>query len=322
MTARAPRRRNAANTVPEARGEPLLPHGDLETDQAERADPVSRREGIRIQKAMAQAGIASRREAERMIAEGRVKVNGEEVLRPGRLLVTGDALEVAGRAVSWERQGSHELWALYKPKRCVCTLSDPQGRRTVKDFFPRTERRLFPIGRLDYDAEGLLLLTDDGDLAQRVTHPSYGMPRVYLVKVRGTVEGGTLRKLAQGLLLEGVVRQPARTRILHTVNDKTWLEVVLREGIHHHLKKMFQAVGHPVLKIKRYQVGPVELGDLKPGQTRKLGRGDIEKLMHWAQAPAGRPAADGRRTRGRAAARAGSDDVPLLRIPAAELTTP
>ncbi len=320
MTARAPRRRNAASAVPEARGEPRLPTADRDTD---RAEPGSRREGIRIQKAMAQAGVASRREAERMIAEGRVKVNGKEVLQPGRLLVAGDALEVAGRAVSWERQAPHELWALYKPKRCVCTLSDPQGRRTVKDFFPRTERRLFPIGRLDYDAEGLLLLTDDGALAQRVTHPSFGMPRVYLVKVRGMVAAATLRKLAQGLLLEGVVRQPARTRVLHTVNDKTWLEVVLREGIHHHLKKMFQAVGHPVLKIKRYQIGPVELGDLKPGQTRKLGRGDIERLMHWAQAPAaGRTAADGRHARRRAAAHAGSDDVPLLRIPAAELAAP
>ncbi len=275
----------------------------------------ARRVGIRIHKAMAQAGVASRREAERMIAAGLVRVNGAEVLQPGRLLVPGDRLAVSGRAVAWEGGAPHELWALYKPKRCVSTLSDPQGRRTVKDFFPRTDQRLFPAGRLDYDAEGLLLLTNDGELAQRVTHPSYGMARVYLVKVRGNVAGATLRKLARGMVLDGRMRRPARTRILHTVNDKTWLEVVLREGIQNHIKKMFQAVGHPVLKIKRYQVGPIELGDLRPGQSRKLGRADMERLMHWAEAFRHGP---------RAAARggaepAGADEVPKLDLPAGEL---
>jgi len=280
--------------------------------------------GIRIQKAMAQAGVASRREAERMIQEGHVRVNGEEVMQPGRLLAHGDALEVRGRTVAWEDRPPPELWALYKPKRCVCTLSDPQGRRTVKDFFPRTAQRLFPVGRLDYDAEGLLLLTSDGALAQRVMHPSFGMPRVYLVKVRGVVEAATLRKLAHGVDLEGRVRQPARTRILHTVNEKTWLEVVLREGIQHHIKKMFQAVGHPVLKIKRYQIGPIELGDLQPGKARRLGQADMERLMRWAEtgrAGHAGPRTGGARKRGRVPAPGGADDVPLLRLPPAELAS-
>jgi 23S rRNA pseudouridine2605 synthase len=281
--------------------------------------------GIRIQKAMAQAGVASRREAERMIQDGHVRVNGAEVVQQGRLLHPGDTLEVAGRKIIWEVRAAPELWALYKPKRCVSTLSDPQGRRTVKDFFPRTAQRLFPVGRLDYDAEGLLLLTSDGALAQQVMHPSFGMPRVYLVKVKGDVQRETLRKLGQGIELEGKVRQPARTRVLHTVNDKTWLEVVLKEGIQHHIKKMFQAVGHPVLKIKRYQIGPIELGDLNPGQTRRLGQGDMERLRHWAAT--GKAGSHQPSKRGKAGAEAGESatddaDVPLLQLPAAELAQP
>jgi pseudouridine synthase len=168
---------------------------------------------------------------------------------------------------------------------------------------------------LDYDAEGLLLLTNDGELAQRVTHPSYGMARVYLVKVRGTVAAAALRTLARGVPLDGRTRRPARARILHTVNDKTWLEVVLREGIQHHIKKMFLAIGHPVLKIKRYQIGPVELGDLKPGQSRKLGRADSERLMGWAES-----FRRGQRAESRGGAgRAGADEVPMLDLPAEEL---
>jgi 23S rRNA pseudouridine2605 synthase len=281
--------------------------------------------GIRIHKAMAQAGVASRREAERLIAEGQVRVNGEAVARPGRPLIPGDRLEVRGRAVAWEVRAPPELWALYKPKRCVCTLSDPEGRRTVKDYFPRTAQRLFPVGRLDYDAEGLLLLTSDGALAQRVLHPSFGMPRVYLVKVRGIVEQETLRRLAQGVRLEGRVRQPARTRVLHTVNEKTWLEVVLREGIQHHIKKMFDAVGHPVLKIKRYRIGPIELGDLQPGKSRRLGQADMDRLTHWAETGradserAGRARIAPPPEQAGAPGPGGADEVPLLRLPPAEL---
>jgi 23S rRNA pseudouridine2605 synthase len=303
-----PRGEGTRYAVPEARGDVQLPEERLAPGAHEGEPSV----GLRIHKAMAQAGLASRREAERMIAAGQVRLNGQTVRQPGRLLAAGDVLEVDGRAVAWEREAVHELWALYKPKACVCTLSDPQGRRTVKDFFPRSEQRLFPVGRLDYDAEGLLLLTNDGSLAQRVTHPSFGMPRVYLVKVKGEIGASTLHKLAQGIELEGQKRQPARTRILHTVNDKTWVEVILREGIQHHLKKMFQAVGHPVLKIKRYQVGPIELGDLRPGQSRKLGRADIERLMHWADTPRG-----GKRRAGAAA-----EDLPRLKLPAEELARP
>ncbi|HUJ73223.1 MAG TPA: pseudouridine synthase, partial [bacterium] len=150
---------------------------------------------MRVHKAMAQAGLASRRHAEEMIRAGQVRVNGVPMLAPGASLKLGDVLEVRGARVEWERPAAPELWALYKPKGCVSTLHDPQGRRTIKEYFPRAAPRLFPIGRLDYDAEGLLLLTNDGALAQRVAHPAHGVPRIYLVKVKGIVEAEKLARL-------------------------------------------------------------------------------------------------------------------------------
>lgn len=248
---------------------------------------------IRLNKAIAQAGVASRREADALIRRGEVRLNGIVVQQPGVTMEPGqDALEVAGRPVIVPVGQKPQLWALYKPKRCVSTLHDPEGRACLADYLPRAAGRLFPIGRLDYDAEGLILLTNDGTLAQHVAHPSFGVERVYLVKVKGLVTPQALRRLGQGPLLEGRRRQPVRARILHTHNDKTWLEVRLREGIQHHIKKLFAAEGHRVLKIKRYQVGPVELGELEPGQARKLGEAEIAALMRRAPR---RPAAPARR---------------------------
>lgn len=240
---------------------------------------------VRVQKAIARAGLASRREAERLVVEGRVRVNGTPVKELGACLASGDLLEVDGRPLAWEQPAATELWALYKPKRCVSTLRDPQGRPTVRDYFPKSAGRLYPIGRLDYDAEGLLLLTNDGDLAQRVAHPSFQVPRVYLVKVKGIVGAEALARLARGVRLDGRLHT-SRVRILHVIGDKTWLELTLREGVYHHIKRMFAAVAHPVLKIKRYQIGPVELGEMKPGQCRKLGREEIRRLLERCPAPA------------------------------------
>jgi pseudouridine synthase len=241
--------------------------------------------GVRVQKAIARAGLASRREAERLMQEGRVRINGEVVEELGTCLDEGDLLQVDGKPVPWDEPAAAELWALYKPKRCVSTLRDPEGRPTVRDYFPKSAPRLYPIGRLDYDAEGLLLLTNDGDLAQRVAHPSFQVARIYLVKVKGIVSRETVERLMHGTELDGRKRG-SRVRILHVVGDKTWLEVILNEGVHHHIKRMFAAVAHPALKIKRYQIGPIELGDMKPGDCRKLGKAEINQLL--ARAPAAR----------------------------------
>ena len=227
-------------------------------------------EGVRLQKAIAAAGFASRREAERLIAEGLVSVNGRVVREMGVRVVPGrDRVEVEGRALPAEAPG-REVWALYKPKGCVTTLHDPEGRPTIEEHFPRGAGRLFPVGRLDYDAEGLILLTNDGEFAQRVAHPSHSVAKTYLVKVKGVLSDAELRDWGRGALVEGRRLRPVRARVLHIVNDKTWCEVVLREGIHHQIRKMFEALGHRVLKIKRFRIGPVSLEDMRPGESRRL----------------------------------------------------
>ena len=243
--------------------------------------------GVRLQKVMADAGIASRREAERMIADGLVRVNGEVVTRLGATMVPGqDRLEVAGSTVGLSRPAQREVWALYKPKRVVSTLNDPQGRPTLKDFFPKTALRLFPVGRLDYDAEGLILVTNDGDLAQRVAHPSHSVPKTYLVKVKGTVDAVALARHARAPVIDGKPRRPIKARVLHGVNDKTWVEMILKEGIHHHIKKFFDDLGYPVLKLKRFQIGSINLGDMMPGQCRKLTQAEVAELLaHTAEHP-------------------------------------
>jgi len=247
--------------------------------------------GIRLQKAIAQAGLASRRAAEEMIRAGQVRVNGQVVRRLGTCLAPEDALEVDGRPVDWARAPATEVWALYKPRRCVTTLHDPEGRPTVADLLPRGGPRLFPVGRLDYDAEGLLLLTNDGALAQRIAHPSQGVAKVYLVKVKGLVSAETLARLREGPHLDGRRRTPVRARVLHTLADKTWLEVTLKEGIQHHIKKMFAQHGHRVLKIKRYSVGPVALEDMRPGELRRLAVREVEALLAPAPRRPARPPA-------------------------------
>ncbi len=246
---------------------------------------------VRLQKAIARAGLASRRAAERLIEAGSVRVNGRVVREAGMSLLPGqDLLEVDGRPVAWEEPRIREVWALYKPKGCVSTLHDPQGRATIRDFFPRTGARLFPVGRLDYDAEGLILVTNDGDLANRVAHPSYSVEKTYLVKVRGLVSSDSLKSLRKGPILAGRKRRPVRARILHTVNDKTWLEVTLQEGTHHHIKKMFAAEGCPVLKIKRYRIGPVALENMAPGEIRRLTARETAALVSDPADGGARPA--------------------------------
>lgn len=237
--------------------------------------------GVRVHKVMARAGLASLREAERMIRDGRVRVNGQIVRKPGCTMVPGqDALEVNGVAVDSASPPQQEVWALYKPRGCVSTLHDPEGRPTVRDYFPPVKSRLFTVGRLDYDAEGLILLTNDGALANRIAHPSHGMEKTYLVKIKGLIDSSGLQKLAKGPVLAGAQRQPVRARVLHTINDKTWLEVVLKEGVNHHIKKMFRRLGHRVLKIKRYKIGTVALEDMNPGDVRRLSGSDVTALLN------------------------------------------
>jgi pseudouridine synthase len=232
----------------------------------------------RLHKAIADAGLASRRKAEKLIAEGRVRVNGEIVREMGVRVVPGkDRVEVEGAPLP--AKPKREVWALYKPRNCVTTLSDPEDRATIADFFPRTRSRLFPVGRLDYDAEGLILLTNDGEFAQRIGHPSHAVPKTYLVKVNAVVDPVALAHAASEPWIDGVRRRPMSARVLHNVNGKSWCELVLREGLHHEIKKFFEALGHRVVRLKRFQIGSLMLDAMRPGESRRLNPEELAELL-------------------------------------------
>ena len=231
----------------------------------------------RLQKILSKAGVTSRRKAEGLILQGRVSVNGNIVRELGTKAVLGrDEIRVDGKAIKPETEKL--VLALFKPKRCVTTLYDPQGRSTVADFVNEFPMRLYPVGRLDYDAEGLLLLTNDGELAHRLQHPSYKVPKTYLVKVRGHPPTEALARLQQGVNLEDGITAPAELKVMEDDQKATWLALTLREGRKHQVKRMCEAVGHPVLKLKRTKIGPIELDDLRPGEIRRLKSREVRSL--------------------------------------------
>lgn len=235
---------------------------------------------IRINKLLSQAGVASRREAEKLIHAGSVILNGKTVTEPGQTMLPGtDHLTVEGRKIHFKHAVKTKVYALHKPRNCITTLNDPEGRKTVKDFFPRDSGRLFPVGRLDYDAEGLLLLTNDGMLAHRLMHPRHKVWKSYFVKVKGLVTEEIMRTLRKGPKIDGRKHQPLRVKPIHKINDKMWLEVSLREGTNQQIKKMFLESGHRVLKIKRFKIGRVELGELMPGASRILTSEELDELF-------------------------------------------
>ncbi len=233
--------------------------------------------GIRLQKVIARAGLASRRAAEEMIREGRVAVNGEVIRELGvRVDPRLDEVRVDARPLPVAAEEAYLLF--YKPRQCVTTLKDPQGRRTVADFVPLDKMRLFPVGRLDYDAEGLLLLTNNGPLAHRLQHPRYGVRKTYEVKVKGQPDERALHKLRSGILLKEGVTGRAEVTVLRVLPTSSWLQIVLHQGWYRQLKRMGEAVGHPVLKIKRTGYGFLQAGSLTPGASRPLTAAEVKRL--------------------------------------------
>lgn len=230
----------------------------------------------RLHKFIADAGICSRRAAERMIAEGRVRVNGQTVTRMGVTVdPSSDAIKVDGRRIH-PRNAPHVYLMLNKPRGVVTTLSDPEGRPTVADLIPKGMPRLFPAGRLDFNSEGLVLLTDDGDLVRNLTHPSRKIVKIYHVKLRGRPERSAIKKLEGGILLDGRKSAAAEIRFLRP-GPNPWFEIRVTEGRKHLVRKLFDAVGHPVIKLKRTGFGPLAL-DLPPGKARPLLPSEIEQL--------------------------------------------
>ena len=228
---------------------------------------------------IANAGITSRRKAEELILQGVVRVNGHVVTELGtKIDPATDHVKVSNKVIN-SRSATPTMFALYKPKYCICTLDDPEGRSTIVDYFPKFKGRLFPAGRLDYDTEGLILLTNNGDIAHKLIHPSKHIWKTYLVKLKGQIKLAELNRLKKGPIIEGEKKQPIKAKFLHFINDKSWVEVSLQEGVKHHIKKMFAAIQYPVIKIKRIRIGNISLADLKPGENRQLNVDEIKELI-------------------------------------------
>ena len=236
----------------------------------------------RLQKIIAHAGVASRREAEGMIREGRVTVNGRVVTELGsKANVEHDHIKVDGKLIT--RKETHRYILVYKPKEVMTTVDDPQGRRTVIDLVRGVRERIYPVGRLDFHSEGLVLLTNDGDLAYQVSHPTHGSVKTYNVKVRGVPEERLVDKLRRGITLDGKRTLPCDIERIKTTGrgedeGNSWFEVKLREGRTQQIRKMFQAVGHPVSKLRRVAIGPISDPKLTPGVWRELTKQEVKML--------------------------------------------
>jgi len=241
----------------------------------------------RLQKVMAEAGIASRRKAEDMIRAGRVTVNGSVIRELGtKVDPERDHIKVDGAHLKPAQP--HVYLMLNKPKNIVSTLNDPEARPTVADLLRGVRMRVFPVGRLDYDTEGLLLLTNHGELSQALLHPRYHVPKTYLVKVKGVLSDEEIEKLQKGVTLEDGATGPAYVRKIRKAEQNSWIEMTIHEGRTHQVKRMIEAVGHIVLKLKRIRFGPLTLGDLETGEFRYLTDREanaLRALLDRAESP-------------------------------------
>lgn len=236
----------------------------------------------RLQKYLARSGVASRRAAEELIRRGLVKVNGIVVTEMGTQIdPEQDLITVNGKVVKPEEKKVYLLFN--KPLRVVTTLDDPQGRAKVTDFLHGIKERVFPVGRLDYLTEGLLLLTNDGDLAYRLTHPRYQIAKTYLASVQGSVSHQLVRVLEKGVELEDGKTQPAQVRVIKRTPQETLMEITIREGRNRQVRRMCEKIGHPVLSLKRISFGNLELGNLPTGQYRYLSRSEESALKKLCQ---------------------------------------
>jgi 23S rRNA pseudouridine2605 synthase len=233
--------------------------------------------GERLQKFLASAGVASRRKAEALIVQGRVKVNERVVTELGtKVDPAADLVTVDGRLVSAPSERAYYL--LYKPPGCVTTVSDPEGRPTALDYLAGVRERVFPVGRLDFDAEGAVLFTDDGELANRLAHPRYGHRRVYLVKVKGEPAPEALERLRAGLRLEDGPARALEAEVHERAERNVWIRVVVGEGRYHLVKRLCEAVGLSVQRLFRPEFGGLSVEGLRPGAFRRLAADELRAL--------------------------------------------
>lgn len=230
---------------------------------------------MRINKFLAACGVASRRECDKLIADGAVFINGR-VAKVGADVGEGDNVTVNGNTVNVKK---NEYYILNKPKGYLCTVRDDKGRKTVMDLMPANIGRIYPVGRLDYDSEGLLILTTDGELAQHLTHPSNEVPKTYLVKIEGTITEAGLNPIRSGVDIGGYVTKKCKAHIVETNKAYTKIHVTITEGKNREVRKMFEAIGKEVTLLKRIKVGEINLRGLDRGAFRKLSKEEVAYLL-------------------------------------------
>lgn len=233
----------------------------------------------RLQKAMAEAGVASRRASEKLILQGKVAVNGKIVTELGTKVSVHDEIVVNGVPIHHEQ---HVYYLLNKPRGVISSAHDDKGRRTVVDIIHDADidERIYPVGRLDYDTTGILLLTNDGTLANKLMHPKYEVEKTYVAKVEGIVKNDELKQLRLGVVIDGQKTKPAKSKLLNVDRAKktSLVQLTIHEGRNHQVKNMFKAVGHPVTKLHRETYGPLNLYGLQPGEFRALKPEEVQLL--------------------------------------------
>ena len=231
---------------------------------------------MRINKYIACAGVASRRKADELIANGNVRVNGLVLREPGYDVVEGDIVEVNGRRIETSEKKVYIL--LNKPTGYVTTVSDDRERDTVMDLVADVDARIFPVGRLDYNTSGMLIMTNDGDFAYKLTHPKHEMPKTYRALVSGVLSDEKCGRLERGVDIGGLRTSPAKVKIVRGLSNATLVDITIHEGKNRQVRKMFRAVGNPVKQLQRIAIGDIRLGRLAEGHYRKLTREEIEYL--------------------------------------------
>ncbi len=233
---------------------------------------------MRINKFLAECGVASRRAADKMIIDGEVKINGRICSLGDEVNLDDDNVTVNGKTVSTVKK--YDYYILNKPKGYVCTVRDDKGRKTVMDLLPPNVKHVFPVGRLDYDSEGLLIMTNDGELTYRLTHPKNEIPKTYLVKLEGTITDEALNKVKNGVVIDGKRTGKCNVKVVEQTRDAVRLHITITEGRNRQVRKMFLAVGKEVKLLKRIKVGELTLRGLDRGEVRKLTAEEVEYLMN------------------------------------------
>lgn len=240
---------------------------------------------MRLNKFLAQQGIASRRKADQLITAGEIRVNGKVVDSLGvKVNPQKDYVKVGGKLIG-KAKGNEKVYVLFhKPKNVMVTKKDPEGRTTVFDLINDIPKSMFTVGRLDFETEGLLLLTNDGDLANELMHPKFGVPRLYEAKVKGVPDENTLKKLAKGMFINGERLRPSKVEVKRILDKNSWLEITVMEGKNRQIRDMCAYAGHPVSKLKRTAYGNIVLGKLPVGASRRMSYEEIASLRKYLRA--------------------------------------